>query len=269
MLLPKRLVDSIFKEIFVFTHERLRENANVLRLLFYGLITQDDKYVVPALIMERARYGSLAEYLDRQGGLEAGSDVFPSADRSGFTPAEKVSICADITTGLLALHKAGIAHGDVKSDNFLLFDSSEPDIRYQAKISDFGSIILLNPPRNSQSPKYLGTRSWNAPETAFQSGDQYLDSKPIMRCDAYSSGLTMMHVICGTIHVELMSKGKDVLERAIDTLKHSPLPATLERSMANVITLLLQWDPNNRCSDLSVVSEILRPTKDYALADDR
>jgi len=222
VLLPQRLVDSIFKEIFVFTHERLRENANVLRLLFYGLITQDDKYVVPALIMERARYGSLAEYLDRQGGLEAGSDVFPSADRSGFTPAEKVSICADITTGLLALHKAGIAHGDVKSDNFLLFDSSEPGIRYQAKVSDFGSIIFLNPPRNSQSPKYLGTRSWNAPETAFQSGDQYLDSKPIMRCDAYSSGLTMMHVICGTIHVELMSKGKDVLERAIDTLKHSP-----------------------------------------------
>jgi serine/threonine protein kinase len=257
LTLFKKLVDSVFKEILVLTNERLRQNANVLHLLFYDLITQDDKYVVPVLIVERARYGSLAEYLERQEGLEAGRDKFPSADEASFTPVEKSSICADITRGLLALHKAGIAHGDVKSDNVLLFDSSQPEIRFQAKLSDFGSILMLDQPRSNRSPKYLGTRSCNAPEVELQSEHHYLDSQSIIRCDAYSLGLVMMHVVRETKPIELFSKGKDVLGKALELLKQSLLPEQFKESIKKAITILLEWDPNERCSDLSIVLELL------------
>lgn len=41
-----------------------------------------------------------------------------------------------VANGLLHMHAQGIGHGDVKPENFLLFDDGEG--WYVAKISDFG-----------------------------------------------------------------------------------------------------------------------------------
>jgi serine/threonine protein kinase len=257
----KRLVTSIYKEVLTLTHQRLRDHPNITRLLYYDLVNQSDNYVVPALIVERAKYGSLAEYLSRQEGLNVGSMADHVAQDSALTLAEKLNICGDIIAGLVALHITDVAHGDVKSDNVLLFENPGKSQRYLAKLSDFGSIIPLLPPRNERSSRYLGTPTWNAPEVENQSESWFLDSKGVLKCDAYSLGLTIMHVISGILQPELMSKEIDVRERALLSIEKAGLPPKDQASVSEVIKRLLLWEPSQRCSDLSIVLNIIRPVR--------
>jgi serine/threonine protein kinase len=257
----KRLVTSIYKEVLTLTHQRLRDHPNILRLLYYDLVNQSDNYVVPALIVERAKYGSLAEHLSRQEGLNVGSMTDHVAQDSALTLTEKLGICGDIIAGLTALHTTDVAHGDVKSDNVLLFENPDRSWRYLAKLSDFGSIIPLFPPRNERSPRYLGTQPWNAPEVENQSEAWFLDSKGVLKCDAYSLGLTIMHVLSGVLQPELMSKGIDVREKALLSIERAGLPLKDQALMSEVIKRLLLWEPSQRCSDLSIILNIVRPSR--------
>jgi len=59
--------------------------------------------------------------------------------------------CLDITKGMEFLHKRGIIHGDVKTQNILLTNDN------RAKIADFGGAKLLRSSLNSSSPSNSGT----------------------------------------------------------------------------------------------------------------
>lgn len=90
---------------------------------------EEDGVFVPALVVERAPHGSLHDVLQHE---------FPS-----LTMQDRINLCIDATTGLMALHQAQIIHGDVKAENILIFNSPDPlgPKKYVAKLSDFGSII--------------------------------------------------------------------------------------------------------------------------------
>lgn len=128
-----------------------------------------------------------------------------------------MSICEDLTHGLLALHTSGIVHGDIKADNALVFgiDNSihQEDTRDEersfhgnliTKLTDFGSVILLD--IVSKTTKYYGTPMTNAPEVEMQSSEYQSGAEDMLKCDAYSLGLLYLNMLTGRLDDCLTTK---------------------------------------------------------------
>ncbi|KAF7553407.1 hypothetical protein G7Z17_g3648 [Cylindrodendrum hubeiense] len=100
-----QVASALYREIAVLTHPQLREQENIIRLLWYDFVEENTNAFVPALVVERAKFGSLASFLDTK----------------GFTldEAAKIHISVGVTAGLLAFHHTSIVHGDVKTENIL------------------------------------------------------------------------------------------------------------------------------------------------------
>ena len=236
------------RELMILTHQRFRQHPNIVRLLLYDLVEDGDEVITPALVMERARYGNLSTFLAR--------------NYESLIETEKVDICWDVTSGLSVLHQYGVVHGDVKTDNVLIFESPEPGRRFTAKLTDFGSCIFLE---DTRSARYFGTRTTNAPETVDQSGDRAIPPAMLPCCDIYSLGLIFLHIVSRNLDEFWTSKEPTVLESALLYINASALSFNLQTIFRSSLSLLLQWDPYKRCRDLSVVLDILKP---YRLNDD-
>jgi len=178
---------------------------------------------------------------------------------------EKYSIILDVTNGLAAMHSEGIIHGDVKADNILIrygevgVDASEP---YFAKISDFGSSIFLDSLSTNRPTRYYGTDITNAPETQDQSRNPI---KPEMlgRCDIYSLGLLLLHVLAEELRACWSAKDESVLQSGIDFIQaNEDIPEERKAVLELACRQLLPYKPEERCSDLSVVESILEADSD-------
>ena len=243
----QKVLDTLQRELVALTHPGLRQHANISRLLLYDLITSSSGKSIPTLVVERATFGSLYDFLER------GEHTITAKDRA--------DICNDVTVGLSAIHRAGIVHGDVKADNILIFESPEPDKQFLAKISDFGSIITVDDAKEIEKRggqvRYNGTKSTNAPETVNQSGRDAIKAEMLVRCDTYSLGLVYLHVLAGRWERDWEAKDDRVLELAIDVVKSSDLPQEVYPQFCEVVGMLLQHDPIKRCADLTIVLEAL------------
>ncbi|KAJ3548162.1 hypothetical protein NM208_g1145 [Fusarium decemcellulare] len=203
---------TLYKEVQILTHPQLRTHSNIPSLLWYDFVDAGDSKFIPALVMERATLGSLSALLRR--------------NKENLAETAQMKICADVTSGLLALHKTGIVHGDVKTDNVLIFNSVYDD-GYLAKISDFGSAIIINldPSADQTSSwKYYGTPATNAPEVADQTTSK-LGPADLRKCDKLLAGLS--------------EQGR--------------------ANVARIFQKLLTYDCKARCEDLSTIEHILRP----------
>ena len=101
------------------------------------------------LLMEYAPYGSLADF----------AEIIPQA--KGLDPGHvfkvKAMLLRDIFQGVLAAHKAGVIHGDLKPENIVIGDGGV------AKITDFGTAQIGPRLAPSLSPPVDNPRSL-APE---------------------------------------------------------------------------------------------------------
>lgn len=196
--------------------------------------------------MERATYGSLADFLQE-------------TDIIAITNETRRGICADVTSGLLALHRSEVVHGDVKTENILIFDSSQPGRTFTAKLADFGSIIPIAPSQTEYG-RYYGTKFTNAPEVSEQSMGTALDASGLLKCDNYSLGLLLVNVVVGELEEALTFKNLDVLDIALRCINSKiGLETKNYNALSRVLEILLPWDPQNRTSDLALVLNLLRP----------
>lgn len=248
----KQLSAQLLREVMVLTHPRLRLHPNIVSLFWYDLVEESDGLYTPALILERATLGSLSDLLDVR--------------QSRLSYECKRCLCLDICSGLLALHQAFVVHGDVKSDNVLIFPSSTSPGRYAAKITDFGSIISTATPINGEYPRYHGTPLTNAPEVGEQSGLGKLDAMGLIRCDNYSLGLLIFQTATGTLHQEVTTKNAGVLESALCQLQQAGHPDEIEKVLMQVLEHLLTYEPSRRCCDLSIIKNLLRPVQSNDLS---
>ena len=103
----QRRVDCVLKDIEVMHHPPLAEHENILSLLGYGWgLTKGD--VLPFIVTEFAQLGTLREYLQAQ----------------NLSLQAKLALCSQVACGLNRLHWAGVAHGDLKLENVLVFQST-------------------------------------------------------------------------------------------------------------------------------------------------
>ena len=137
-----------------------------------------------------------ADVLDGRAGiwteLISGRTLEQELESTGlFSEAETVRIGRDIASALVAVHAAGLVHGDIKTANVMLENGEAPR---RAVLVDFGTADKLL--ADDEIPAYLmGTPLTMAPEV--------LDGQPATGAsDVYGLGATLYRVLTGRYPVE-------------------------------------------------------------------
>lgn len=232
---------ALYREVQVLTHSRLRAHPNILALLWYDFVDLSNKTYIPALIMERATLGNL-------------DSLLYTSPQSLDKPGARIRICADITSALLALHTAGVVHGDVKSENILMFRSPETGGIPIPKIADFGSVIVLEEVRQKGPRRYYGTPLTNAPEVATSAT---FDSIGLIKCDNYSLGLVFVNILACQLDAAMTAKTPSVLQNGLELLVALHSLSNEDKAVfTSVVERLLPFNPDSRCGDLSIITKI-------------
>ncbi len=169
--------------------------------------------------------GTLADRLTRRVSLE-----------------KALSYAEQILAGLAHAHAQRILHGDVKPENFILFEE-------RVRLADFGiAKVALRTLEASGS----GTIGYMAPEQAL--------GKPSLRSDVFAAGLVLYRLFAGVVPewpFEWPLPGGERLRRSL----HPDLIALLRRA--------LRLDPRGRFEDAGHMLEAFRAVKPRALKHHR
>lgn len=165
----QELYRTIHQELRIFCHSILRAHENICSLLFVGW---EEHTANPVLALELADFGTLRDFLWAE-------DLRPLGPLAAH-------LVLDIAAGLSALHDSGIVHGDVKTDNILVFE--HPHRRAVAKLMDFEGSVILDDVKDTWFG-VGGTTVWRAPECYGQS------KYDLTETDVYSFGFVAMAVL--------------------------------------------------------------------------
>ena len=190
--------------------ERFRREATACAMLRSEHIVQvynlDEVEGAPAIVMEYVEGESLKDYLARTG------------DRS---EAFARTVAASVLKGLVAAHRQGIIHRDIKPGNIMV----TPD--GTVRITDFGLASLLASPSLTVEGVLVGTPAYMSPEQAL---GESLD----VRTDLFSLGATLVEIIGGnqlfssTSYAECINKITHFKAESLDVLIGSASPEFTE-----------------------------------------
>jgi len=256
---PKQLQDFQL-EVLALCHPPLRSHRNIVKLLAWGLDydprlgDQVVNPISPILMVEHANC-SLRELLAR-------------ARREIPIPIlVRRKLCFDVCNAVSVLHNCGIVHGDIKTDNILIFPAEKAERCCLAKLSDFGLSVGEEQANSSRPRSYsgLGTPGWQAPELVH--GSSVVKVEDLPKCDLYSLGLVLWSVISGDGGCPLVAggdRGQDTIKLASSFVNASDLEGPVKESIGEVLEQLLQSDPQKRESSLGDICERLRVAPDIS-----
>ncbi|MBL4849527.1 MAG: protein kinase [Planctomycetes bacterium] len=155
---------------------RFLREANVLQRIEHpnivGIFSVEGESSQPHIVMEFIDGTPLDALLEQQ-------ELLP--------PLEAARVARDILLALANAHGEGVIHRDIKPANVLLAHTNE------VKVLDFGLAKNVESDDGLSMPgQILGTPHYMAPE---QWGDHSVDA----RCDIFSTGATLYHLITGTV----------------------------------------------------------------------
>lgn len=172
----RKLWTSIAKELRVLKNSFIAAHPNIVTLLgiCWAPLQSDARSLMPVLVLEAAELGDLSEFC---------------RDGRRLFPRKWLGLSIDVTSGLAALHKVGVFHGDLKPQNVLIFEDQY--LTYTAKIADFDSSIFVE---DLRGPAYgtSETPFWSAPERS-----EPLTGEKLMKADIYSLGLLLWDMLSG------------------------------------------------------------------------
>ncbi|KAF5701479.1 serine threonine kinase [Fusarium mundagurra] len=252
----QRSVATVLKELRILTHRPLQSHLNIVSLLGYRSDPAPQSSLlstIVSLVVEFAPFGTLRDF------------CHSLAPDNKLDLIGKAHLMHDIASGIEALHKCAIAHGDVKMENTLVFEGYRRP--YVAKLSDFGHSLvdLHTPDRGSQV--YLGTSIFNAPEIRSREYIVPMQWESLFKCDTYSFGLLCWELILGgmkyyktlgdiigtediTAVVSWLSTlpKDELLFRSIISLKeaHGSKDAPLVQVITRVLQACLRDEPHDR-----------------------
>jgi serine/threonine protein kinase len=228
-------------------HPCLSSHPNILQLFgttdYHNKFVQSSAWSELCLVTEYADLGSLESYLSTHSGkLEWGF---------------KCRLINDIAEGLQAIHSCDIVHNDIKCGNVLLFAPTHACERIVAKISDFGCSVPLA--RTNQIRGVVGgTRLFSAPEA--YSWECLVEPSR----DIYSFALLMLQAVMEERPFETIPEdalwefksGGEFSGYVQDCFRRAA-PTRVGGVMNRLILEGLNFNPENRLSDLSQVSQLL------------
>lgn len=164
-------IETVLRELRILTHEPIQRNSNIAGILGYGVEPIGRRSSL-YLVAQFAPFGTLQDYLrDKE-------DPNPFDERAEF--------CYHMANGLAGLHACGIAHGDIKLNNTLVFAHGDGVV---VKLSDFGSSLFHG------TSQYVGTAFYNAPEVRRGRSWSLSSRDDCCRCDIFSYGLSVWEII--------------------------------------------------------------------------
>lgn len=171
----RRHLDNILVEVQALTTPFLQRHENIVRLLSWSYDRLNFHNPI-SLVLELAS-ADFAQLL--------------SGDFGNVHWYQRYVLCGQVASGIDAIHKCNMVHGDLKPQNVLMFWDAENG--YTVKLADFGlSIVGLGIDRAKE--RLGGTEGWQAPEVVT---DQLLGPEDLIRCDNYSFGLLAWSTIFG------------------------------------------------------------------------
>ena len=192
------------------------DHPNVVQIFDFGQ-TPDGVFY---LVMELVSGKTLEAVLDEEGALD---------------PERTVAIAVQICAALEAAHAVPMVHRDLKPANVLI------DVRGLVKVLDFGIAKSLAPDTLSatmtRAGAVIGTPAYMPPELA--QGREF-DG----RADLYSLGCMLFLALSGKLPFDADALPEIVRMHVSEPVP--PLPPSVPRSLAHVVTKLMEKEPARR-----------------------
>ena len=258
----KQGLDAMVREILALGE--LQGSPHVLRSFDFGSWNDPTRGVTLYHVVELSTFGTLSEFLKFEP-FTSTEDVAATYIDSQYMEtdyATRKSFLIDICRGLYYLHTHNIIHTDLKPANILVFTSSE-SAGHQAKISDFGSAVLLN---------YISTESHSLSTRDVQGTDKYcspeftevfaadlrdISATKLRKLDTFAFGVVLVEVLTSSkitkIHV---SNGK-LIELLIKVNVSRYLPPLDWTQSVKVILERCMQDVTSRCDDMAEILTLL------------
>ncbi len=223
--------------------ERLRAEAQAAAKLSHPGIAQVFALGflngLPYLVMELVRGEDLAAKLRREHRID---------ERTALRAA------LDVTEGLIALHREGLTHGDIKPGNIVLGRDG------RAKLVDFG---LSGLPRSDGTGMILGTPHYIAPELIRGGHDS-------VQSDIYSLGATLYHILAGQPPFDGPTPADVVRARLeSDVVPLGQRAPLLSMPTQQLVARMLKVDPARRyagCEQVAVALQAALSARGLAVA---
>jgi len=147
--------------------------------------------------------------------------------------------------GLEAVHKAGIAHRDLKPQNLLL------DVNFCIKITDFGlSKIMETEQDRIMKTTYVGTRGYQAPE--LLKNQKYTNA-----CDVFSMGVVLFILLAGYPPFEAAHKTdkwyKPIAQGDYSKFWHVHRGAKISDDAKDLMEKMLHYRPSKRAKVMDIL----------------
>lgn len=168
--------------------------------------------------------------------LVHGKTLAEVLDKEGPPPWEKVlEYAVQAARGLVAAHKEGIVHHDVKPSNLMLTEDGT------IKIADFGLARRIErDSRITGTGVITGTPAYMSPEQGRCLNTDH-------RSDIYSLGATIFHLIAGRPPFEADSSVATIVEHVTKrTPRLSDVAHGVPRRVSNLVARCLEKEPEHR-----------------------
>ncbi len=149
-----------------------------------------------------------------------------------------------VALALQSVHGSGIIHRDVKPSNILLRTDGS------VLLSDFGLAKVEGAPALTVGPGFLGTPAYAAPEQAS------LGAPVDARCDIYSLGLTLLHLLTGRApgRGESRDAAQDPACQNLPPLRPGANTAECHRDLLAILARATAQDPAARYPTASALA---------------
>ncbi|MES2826581.1 MAG: serine/threonine-protein kinase [Bacteroidota bacterium] len=131
-----------------------------------------------------------------------------------FTIRETIKLATHLSNALAHCHRAGVKHGDIKSNNVKFNTDTGNYI-----LLDFGLAVMSDEQRRS-SLRHAGAVEFMAPEQH--------DGEMLFQSDIYSFGIILYELLAGVVPFPLMSKGESNRNQVMISHVEKPVPDLME-----------------------------------------
>jgi serine/threonine protein kinase len=203
----------------------LEPNPNVVKILSSG-ITESGSF--PFIEMEFIEGPDLEDYLK------------PPYNKI-FTLKEAIKLAEQLACALMHCHKAGVRHGDIKSNNVKFNQNTGNYV-----LLDFGLAVMSDEQRRS-SLRNAGAIEFMAPEQN--------DGIMLFQTDIYSFGIILYELLAGEVPFPLSNNSETA--RNMVRLAHleTPVPDLLAKRRANLPAL---WSDERKEKEMQVPDWLLK-----------